>query len=87
MVRCLCCVVIVRVGFSVFECVSTRALLCDVVRFAFRCVIVLMGVCVLCLVSLHAVCELSCDDAWCSRCFCVCVFAVCVCVVRLWFIV
>ena len=23
--------------------------------------------------SLHAYCELSCDDVWCSMCFCVCV--------------
>ena len=31
-----------------------------------RCVFVF--VCVLCLMSLHAVCELSCDDVGCSMC-------------------
>ena len=60
---------IVRVGFDVFECVFMRDLLCDVVWFGFRCVLVLMCACVLCLLSLHAVCELSCDDVWCSMWF------------------
>ena len=58
-----------------FEC-AYRALLCDVVWFAFRCVVVLMCACVLRLMSLHAVCELSCNDVWCSMCFCVCLFVV-----------
>ena len=40
--------------------------------------------CVLCLMSLHAVCELSCDGVWCSNCVCVCVFVyVSLCVVCL----
>ena len=29
--------------------------------------------CVLCLMSLQAVCEISCDDVWFSMCVCVCV--------------
>ena len=66
MVCCLCCFVDVRVGSTVFECVFMRALLCDVAWYVFRCVVVLMCVCVLCLMSLHAVCELSCDDVWCA---------------------
>ena len=53
------------------------------VWFVFRCVFVLMCACVLCLMSSHAVCALSCDDVWCSMCFCVCVFVVCVCAVCL----
>ena len=82
MVCCLCCCVIVRVGFNVFECVFMREFSCDVVcffLFVSLCVCV-MCVCVLCLMSLHAVCELYCDDVWCSMYLCVCV---CVCVVRL----
>ena len=44
--------------------------LCFVVCVALICV------CVLCLMSLHAVCELSCDDVWRSMCVCVCVFVI-----------
>ena len=29
-------------------------------------------VCVLCLMSLHAACEISCGDVWCSMRVCVC---------------
>ena len=65
------------------KCVFMRALLRDIVRFAFLCVFVFVCVCVLCLVSLHAVCELSCDDVWCSMCGCVCVFVFRVCAVCL----
>ena len=57
MVCCLCCFVDVRVGFNVFECVFMRALLCDVVWLVFRGVFVLICVYVLCLMSLHVVCE------------------------------
>ena len=73
----------------VVVCLSVfmRDLLSDVVWFAFRCVFVFVFVfCVLCLMSLHAVCEISCDDVWCSMCVCVCV-SFCVCVVCLRFIV
>ena len=65
------------------------ALLCDFVWFVFRCVFVFVCVCVLCLMSLPAVCEISCGDVWrsmCSMCFCVCVCR-CVVVVCLRFIV
>ena len=56
-------------GLKVFECVFMPGLLFDVVWLVFRCVFVLMCVRVLCLMSLHAVCALPCDDVWCSRCF------------------
>ena len=49
----------------------------------FFVVCVLMCACVLCLMSLHAVCELSCDDVWCSMCVCVCVFVFRICAVCL----
>ena len=70
MVRCWCCFVFVRVGVNVLSYVFLR------------CVFVLVNVCVLWLMSLHAVCELSCDDEWCSWCVCVCVcvfFCLCLC--------
>ena len=80
MVCCLCCFVDVRVGLNLFECVFIRALLCDVLWFDIRGVFVLMCVCVLCLMSLHAVCESSYDDVWCSRCvLCLCDVFVCLC--------
>ena len=57
-----------------------RASLCNVVWFVFLCVFVLMCACVLCLMPVHAVCELSCDDVWCSMCvLCVCVWFWCLC--------
>ena len=81
MVCCLCCFVDMRVGLNLFECVFIRALLCEIVWFDFRGVFVLMRVCGLCLMSLHAVCELSYDDVWCSRCvLCLCDVFVCLCV-------
>ena len=65
MVCCLCCVVIVRVGLNVFECVSMRDVLCDVVWFVcFVCVCV-MCVCVLCLMSLCVNClVMTCGVLW-----------------------
>ena len=53
------------------------------VRFSL-CVCVCVCVRVSCLMSLHAVCELSCDDVWCSMCVFVfaCFFGVCVVCVR-----
>ena len=46
-VCCLCWLAAVRVGCNVFECVFMRALLCDVVWFVFRCVVVFVCGCVL----------------------------------------
>ena len=64
---CLCvrvlnlCVLAVR--YSVVLCV----VFCVFVVFVLLCVCGFVS-----LMSLHAVCECSCDDVWCSMCMCVC---------------
>ena len=74
MVCCVCCVAGVRAGCNVFECVFMRALLYDVVWFVCSLCVRDCACCVLCLMPLHAVCEISSDDVWCSMCVCVCLF-------------
>ena len=71
----LCCFVVVRMGFNVFECVSVRELACDVVWF-----VCLLCVCVyVCLCFIFDVSYLvMMYGLLCFVCVNVCAFCVCV---------
>ena len=81
MVCCLCCLAVVRVGCNVFDCVLMRDLLCDVVWFVLRCVLV--SVCVFCVVCPCTLCVKY--PAMTNAVLCMFVFVCCL-FVFVWFV-